>query len=389
MAAVHVLIVPDTFDDLGSPRAADALATGWQEAAPHDRLAVLPASDGGAGFVGALAHSLEGTLEAVVTTDPLGREVPATVLLVPGESGPTAYVEAAQAAGVHLLSDSERNPGRTTSAGVGRLLLAALDLGARRVVVGVGGLGTNDAGAGMLGALGVGDPDRLQRGGAALAGLTLDDLRGLDAARQRFRDVDLVGATDVASPLLGLKGTSAVFAGRIGATEEQAQGLEASLGHFASLVARAHPPRRDLISGEAIRPERAAGAGAGGGVGYALHLLGARLLDGVGALLDAVGFDRLAAASDLVVTGCSTFDWESLQQSVPLGVSGRAQRLGVPTVLVARESVVSRREAMDAGLSGVYSLADAPRGLRAPEDTATVLEALAVRVARTWSPRRS
>jgi glycerate kinase len=389
MAAVHVLIVPDTFDDLGSPRAADALATGWQAAAPHDRLAVLPASDGGAGFVGALARTLGGTLEAVVTTDPLGREVPATVLLVAGESGPTAYVEAAQAAGVHLLSDSERDPGRTSSAGVGRLLLAALDLGARHIVVGVGGLGTNDAGAGLLGALGVGRADRLQRGGAALADLTLDDLRGLDAARHRFRDVDLVAATDVGSPLLGLKGTSAVFAGRIGATEEQAQRLEACLGHFASLVARANPPRRDLLSGEAIRPERAAGAGAGGGLGYALHLLGARLVDGVGALLDAVGFDRLAAASDLVVTGCASFDWESLQQSVPLVVSGRAQRLGVPTVLVARESVVSRREAMDAGLSGVYSLADAPRGLRAAEDTTAVLEALAARVARTWSPRRS
>lgn len=386
---MHVLIVPDSFDDLGSPRAAEAIAQGWRETAPHDLLAVVPASDGGVGFVAAVARSVEGALEAVVTTDPLGRDVPATILLVPGETGPIAYVEAAEAAGLHLLDDTERDPTRTTSAGVGRLLLAALDLGARRVVVGVGGLGTNDAGAALLSTLGVGGPDRLGRGGAALADLTLDDLTGLDAARERFRDVDLVVATDVASPLLGLKGTSAVFARRIGASEEQAQRLEGALGHFASLVARAYPPRRDLLSGEAIRPERAPGAGAGGGVGYALHLLGGRHVDGVDALLDAVGFDALAASSDLVVTGCGGFDWESLQQSVALGVSRRAQRLGVPTVLVAGESVVSRREAMDAGLSGVYTLADAPRRPAPEGDTATRLAVLATRVARTWSPQRS
>lgn len=383
---MRVLIVPDSFDDLGSPRAADVIGTSWAAAAPRDRLVLQPASDGGAGFLAALAHGVEGRLEAVVTTDPLGREVPAAVLLAPGENGPTAYVEAAQAAGLHLLADAERDPTRTSSAGVGRLLLAALDLGARRVVVGVGGLGTNDAGAGLLATLGVGAPDRLGRGGVALADLTMDDLVGLDSARSRFRGVDLLVATDVASPLLGLKGTSAVFAGRIGASEEQAQRLEASLGHFASLVARAHPPRRDLLSGEAIRPERAPGAGAGGGVGYALHLLGGRHVQGVDALLDAVGFDRVASASDLVVAACGTFDWESLQQSVALGVSRRAQRLGVPTVLIAGESVVSRREAIDAGFSGVYTVVGGPHGRSG--GTPDALAALTARVAHTWSPQR-
>ncbi|WP_081793904.1 glycerate kinase [Intrasporangium chromatireducens] len=386
MAGVRVLIVPDSVDDLASPRAADVIGSGWAAAAPRDRLVLQPASDGGAGFLAALAQGVDGRLEAVVTTDPLGREVPAAVLLAPGENGPTAYVEAAQAAGLHLLADAERDPTRTSSAGVGRLLLAALDLGARRVVVGVGGLGTNDAGAGLLATLGVGAPDRLGRGGVALADLTVADLAGLDSARRRFRDVDLLVATDVASPLLGLKGTSAVFAGRIGASDEQAQRLEASLGHFASLVARAHPPRRDLLSGEAIRPERAPGAGAGGGVGYALHLLGGRHVEGVDSLLDAVGFDRAASASDLVVAACGTFDWESLQQSVALGVSRRAQRLGVPTVLIAGESVVSRREAIDAGFSGVYTVVGGPRGPSG--GTSDALAALMARVAHTWSPQR-
>ncbi|MDN5796596.1 MAG: glycerate kinase [Intrasporangium sp.] len=388
---MHVLIVPDRFDALPSPRVAAMLADGWRRTAPHDMLACLPASDGGAGFVGALASGIEGPFEAVVTTDPLGRPVPATILLVPGETGPTAYVEAAQAAGVHLLAADERDPTRTTSAGVGHLLLAALDLGARRIVVGVGGLGTNDAGAGLLAALGVGSPDGLARGGGTLAGLGPDQVGGLDAARERFRTVELVIAADVASPLLGLKGASAVFAGRIGATPAQAQGLEGALGHFAGLLARAYPPRPDLLSGEAIRPERALGAGAGGGVGYALHLLGGRYVAGVEAVLDAVGFDRFAAASDLVVTGCGAFDWESLQGSVPLGVSRRADQFGVPTLLVAGQSVVSRRETMEAGLNGVYTLAgaEAHAQVAVGDGTESRLADLAARVARTWSPTQS
>lgn len=386
---MHVLIAPDSFGDLPSPRAAEAIAAGWSRAAPHDLLAAVPTSDGGPGFVRAVAASAGGRLEAVVTTDPLGREVPATILVVEGEGGPTAYVEAAQAAGLHLLADSERDPARSTSAGVGRLVLAALDLGVRRVVVGVGGLGTNDAGAGLLAELGMGSTERLGRGGAALAGLTLDDVGGLDVARERFRGVDLVVATDVGSPLLGLRGTSAVFAGRMGATDEQAQQLEGALGHFADLVARAHPARTDLLTGESIRLERAPGAGAGGGIGYALQLLGGRQVDGTDAVLDAGGFDRLAEVSDLVVAGCEVFGWESLQGSSALTVSRRAERLGVPTVLIAGESVLSRRELMEAGLSGVYTQADRPG--QAPSgsaDAALKLTSLAARVARTWSPQR-
>lgn len=386
---MHVLIVPDSFAGLPSPRAAEAIATGWSRAAPHDLLACLPTSDGGPGFVHAVASSVRGRLEAVVTTDPLGRQVPATILVAPGEGGPTAYVEAAQAAGLHLLAGPERDPMRTTSAGVGRLVVAALDLGARRIVVGVGGLGTNDAGAGLLAELGVGTAEQLARGGAALAGMALADVRGLGAARERLGAVELVVATDVASPLLGLRGTSAVFAGRMGATDRQAQQLEGALGHFADLVARAHPPRTDLLTGDPIRLERAPGAGAGGGVGYALQLLGARQVDGPDAVLDAGGFDRLAEASDLVVAGCGVFGWESLQASPALTVSRRAERLGVPAVLVAGESVLSRREVMEAGLSGVYT----PVGRRGPgpsgpDDPAGRLTALAARVARTWSPQQ-
>ncbi|MBB2984964.1 glycerate kinase [Terracoccus luteus] len=395
-AAVHVLIAPDRYDGaLSAPEVGAALAAGWERAAPHDVLATVPLSDGGPGLLDALAATLDGTLHAVVTTDPLGREVPASVLVTePGgpTEGPdagrrTAYVEAAQACGLHLLGEAERDPGVASSHGVGPLVEAALELGVLRLVVGVGGAATNDAGAGLLAALGVGTAARLARGGSDLVSVTEADLDGLDAARERLRGVDLVVATDVDAPLLGLKGTSAVHAERRGAAPEQAQSLENALGHFAAVVARVRPPARDLLSGTRLRPEREPGAGAGGGLAFALRLLGGRLVPGVDVVAEAVGLERYLAAADLAVTGLGRFDWESLRGTVCAGVAGAASRHGVPAVVVAGEALVGRREAMAAGLSGVYAVAERPAEVQASRaDPAGALSRRVERVARTWSP---
>ncbi|WP_404387224.1 glycerate kinase [Humibacillus xanthopallidus] len=386
---MHVVIAPDCYTgSLTAGQAADAIAEGWARTAPRDVLSRIPLSDGGPGFVDVLAANLRGEVRAVVTTDPLGREVPATLLLVDDDGGgPTAYLESAQAAGLHLLAPDERDPTRTTTLGVGTLLLAALDAGARRVVIGLGGSGTNDAGAGLLAALGVGPVDRLALGGLALADATEDDLRGLDAARDRLRGTDLVIASDVDSPLLGLKGASAVFGPQKGASELDAQRLENALGHFASIVARVRPPAKDLLSGTLIKPERQPGAGAAGGLGYALHLLGARQVSGVGAVLDAVGFGHVLATADLVVTGEGRFDWQSLRGKVVVGVAEAAVSLGIPAIAIPGQSLVGRREAMTAGLSGVYAVADRPQQVAdALADPVGTLSARAARVARTWSP---
>src|SRR6478736_5047244 len=167
MRPVHVILAPDCYTGtLTAPQAAAAMADGWSRGAPHDALTLVPLSDGGPGFV-----------------DALGREVPATVLLVDEPSGRTAYVESAQAAGLHLLAPDERDPTRTTTFGVGTLVLVAIEAGARRVVVGLGGSGTNDAGAGLLAALGAGPRERLARGGLALGAVDAEDVAGLEAAR--------------------------------------------------------------------------------------------------------------------------------------------------------------------------------------------------------------
>ena len=388
---MHVILAPDCYTgSLTAQQAAAAMAEGWARTAPHDTLTLVPLSDGGPGFVDVLAADLQGEMQAVVTTDALGREVPATILLVDGAAERTAYVESAQAAGLHLLAPDERDPTRTTTFGVGTLVLAALDAGARRVVVGLGGSGTNDAGAGLLAALGVGGPARLARGGLALEAATVEDVAGLDRARDRLAGVDLVIASDVDSPLLGLKGASAVFAPQKGASEEDAQRLENALGHFASLVSRVRPPARDLLTGNLLRPEREPGAGAAGGLGYALHLLGARRVSGVEAVLDAVGFGDLLAGADLVVTGEGSFDWQSLQGKVVVGVAEAAARVGIPAIAIPGQSMVGRRESMAAGLSAVYAVADGPDEVAASlADPSGQLAARTARVARTWSPSTS
>ncbi len=394
---MRVLLAPDCFTGtLTAAQAAQAMATGWAEQAPHDEITTCPLSDGGPGFVDTLASTLEGMLEAVTVTGPLGTPVPAQVLRV----GSTAYLETAQACGLHLVPSELRDPTRTTTLGVGELLLAALDGGADRVVLGLGGSGTNDGGAGMLAALGVGDPALLGRGGGVLADLGPDAFVGLVDLRARVRGTRLVLASDVDVPLLGLQGASAGFARQKGATPEQAQRLEAALGHYADLAVRAlgEDLRPDLLAGASggaaalrrgmTRHTRAAGSGAAGGLGFGLMLLGGHRVPGSQAVLDAVGFDDLLSRTDLVVTGEGSFDWQSLRGKVVSAVAERALAVGVPTIVVAGRVETGRRETTAAGIESTYALAETPEEVaRSMADPVGTLTARVRRVARTWSPK--
>lgn len=390
MRAVHVVIAPDCFTGtLTATQAAEAMAAGWHDTAPGDSLRLLPLSDGGPGFLDVLGNALEGTTVALTVSDPLGREVPAAVLVTGQEGDRTAYVESAQAAGLHLLAADERNPALTSTWGVGQLLRTALAERPRRIVVGLGGSGTNDGGAGMLAALGAGPAQHLARGGGALAAAPDDALAGLLALREELAGVELVIATDVDNPLLGFKGASAVFAPQKGATPEVAQELEAALGRFTEIVARTLPAPTDLLTSAPRRLEREPGAGAAGGLGYALLLLGGHRVSGVQLVLDAVGFADVLAGSELVVTGEGTFDWQSLSGKVAAGVAEAALAAGLPSVVLAGQVLVGRRETMGLGISGTYAVAETPDELDAAMlDPVGTLRARAARVARTWSPAR-
>jgi glycerate kinase len=373
LPVVRVLIAPDCFTGtLSAPQAAEAMATGWRRHAPADDLELCPLSDGGPGFIDVLHAALGGRLLSATVSGPLGEPAPAAVLLV----GDTAYLESAQACGLHLVPAERRDPGLTSTVGVGELMVVAREAGARRIVVGLGGSGTNDAGAGMLAALG--GPARLRGGGAALRGTTAEELASLTGVVESWREVELVVASDVDSPLLGFHGASAGYAEQKGASAEQAQELERSLGDFAAAAVRALPVPAKLAS--------AAGAGAAGGLGFGLLLLGATRTSGAQAVVDHVGLPDRVGAADLVITGEGCFDWQSLRGKVTTAVARAALQVGTPTVVLAGQVRVGRREALSIGVESAYPVARNPAEVRlAFADPAGTLADRAERVARTWS----
>jgi glycerate kinase len=310
----------------------------------------------------------------VTATDPLGRPVGAEVLVT--DDG-TAYVESAMACGLHLLAESERDPRTTTSYGLGLLLTAAVEAGAHRVVVGLGGSATNDGGAGMLTALGAtpldGTGNALPYGGAALAAVA-----ALDGA-PRLRGATLVAATDVDNPLVGLHGASNVFGPQKGATREDVLLLDAALERFAGVL------ERDLPScppGLAQLP----GAGAAGGLGAAILALGGRCESGIGLVSAAIGLDAALDEADLVITGEGSFDHQSLRGKVVAGVAGAARDRGKPCVVVAGRVTTGRREAAAAGVTESFSLVEhfgsVEEAMARPADG---LREIAARLASQWS----
>jgi glycerate kinase len=371
---MRVLVCPDKFaGTISAVAAAEAFAAGWLAEKPGDELVLRPLSDGGPGFGDVLAAALPGAGRlAVATTDPLGRPAEGHVLL----DGGTAYVESAEACGLHLLSEAERDPKHTTSFGLGPLVLAALEVGAREVVVGLGGSATNDGGAGLLAALGAAPLDAggfaLPYGGAALAGCAA--LGGVP----RLREATLVAATDVDSPLLGIRGASAVFGPQKGASRQDVFLLDAALARFAEVLGA-------LPSAPAQLAERP-GAGAAGGLGAAILALGGRVESGIGLVRRLTRLDDEVDRAALVVTGEGAFDEQSLRGKVVAGVANAARDAGVPCVVLAGRVDAGRREAAAIGVSEAHSLVEhfgsVATALARPADG---LRELGQRLARQWS----
>ena len=373
-AAVRVLVCPDKFaGTLSAVDVADAVTDGWLAVAPGDQVTRRPLADGGPGFVDVLHAALGGTRVTVPTWDPLGRPVTGTVLVVDD----IAYVESAQACGLHLLDDAERDPKVTTSYGLGALVAAAAETGVREIVVGLGGSATNDGGAGLLAALGAAPLDdagyALPYGGAALARCSR-----LGAA-PRMRPVRLVAATDVDAPMTGIHGASAVFGPQKGATREDVALLDVALTRFASVLERdvpGCPPAVGTIPG----------AGAAGGIGAALFACGGRPESGIGLVRRLTGLDAALDDCDLVITGEGSFDAQSLRGKVVGGVAGAASERGLPCVVLAGRVETGRREAMAAGVTEMHALVDLfGSDEQARSRPAEGLRTLAGRLARQWS----
>ncbi len=364
---MRVVVAPDKFaGTLSASQAAEAIAEGWRRRAPQDELDLVPMADGGPGFVEVLHASLGGQVHRLQVSGPYDAPVEATFLV----AGGTAYVEAAQACGLQLTPPEQRDPERAHTTGVGELVGAAVDAGASRVVVGLGGSATNDGGAGLLAALGAVSepPDRLGGGPR-----TLDGLAGIDlsAARARLAGVELLAATDVDNPLLGLIGATGTYGPQKGLAEDRVMWVEGVLERFAALT-----DRRTALS---------PGAGAAGGLGYALLVLGARRVPGVDLVAEAVGLADRIGQADLVVTGEGAFDFSSRSGKVPYGVAAVAGRAARPCIALAGRVLVGSREMRALGMESAYAVVDLVGEERALQQPANALADLAERVARTWS----
>ena len=364
---MRVLIAPDKFaGTLSAVEAAEAIAAGWRRRAPDDQLDLVPMADGGPGFVDVLHASLGGDLLAVTVSGPYGDQVPGSVLLCDG----VGYVESAQACGLHLTAEADRRPERASTYGVGQLLLEALDAGAHTVHVGLGGSGTNDGGAGLLAALGAvtTPPDASTGGAQGLAELSSMDLFPV---RERVGDARLVVASDVDNPLLGLTGATNVYGPQKGIVAERLQVVDGWLERLADATDR--------------KVARVRGAGAAGGLGFALMLLGAVRTPGVQVVAEAVGLAERARACELVITGEGAFDFSSRSGKVPYGVAEVAAAALQPCIALAGHVLVGAREMRALGVESAYSVVDLVGEEASYADPAGSLAALAERTARSWS----
>ncbi|MGB3443583.1 MAG: glycerate kinase [Actinophytocola sp.] len=319
---MRVLICPDKFaGTLTARRAARAIASGWRRTAPADDLVLRPLADGGPGFLDVIHPVVGGERVTVRACDPLLRPVRAQLLV----TGDTVYVESAQTCGLHLLSPAELNPMRVSSYGLGVLLGEAVALGAREVVVGLGGSATVDCGAGMLTALGA---VAMDAGGVPLppGGGPLQDCAAVKSLPD-LGSVSLTAAADVAIPLLGPSGAARVFGPQKGASPRAVRALERALATFAGhLTGTAPRCPADLVT--------IPGSGASGGLAAAIMALGGRCVSGAELVWATMGLDDELPGFDLVVTGEGRVDTQTLRGKLPAVVAGAAAARGVPCLVL-------------------------------------------------------
>ena len=371
---MKIVIAPQSFKgSLSAMEAARAIAKGVLAAEPQAEIALVPVADGGDGTLNALVDSTHGQVFRSIVTGPLGRAVEAQWGVM--GDGQTAVVEMAQASGLVLVPFQRRNPLTATTRGTGQIIKEALDKGYSRIIVGLGGSATNDAGAGMAAALGARFLDAqgrpLQEGGAALAQLARIDLSQLHPA---LESAQVIGATDVTNPLCGPTGASAVYGPQKGATPEMVIRLDQALSNFARVA------QEELGRNVSEQP----GAGAAGGLGAGLMAFAkAELRSGIDMVCQLLEFDRHLEGADLVITGEGRADVSTTYNKAPVGVARKAEAHGVPTVVLAGSLGKGHEELYQHGIAGLVCIGDTPMSFeRSLARTEELLAAAAERTMR-------
>lgn len=340
---MNITIAIDSFKgSLSSLDAGRAAEEGIRRVYPSAKVSIRPLADGGEGTVEALIGGMGGEAHKVKVTGPVGKHVWCTYGII--NETKTAVIEMAGAAGITLLSDSDKNPLITTTYGVGEVIRDAIKKGCRRFLVGIGGSATNDGGAGMLQALGYGLLD--SQGQQILFGAcglkVLKKITDEDVLPE-LKDCTFRVACDVANPLCGAQGASAVFGPQKGATPEMITQMDEWLSDYAALAREKFP---------AADSEKA-GTGAAGGLGFAfLTFLNSTLESGVKIVLEETKLAEYVKEADLVITGEGRLDSQTIMGKAPIGVAKTAKAYGKPVIAfsgsVTRDAVVCNEEGIDA-----------------------------------------
>lgn len=320
-----IVLAFDSFKgSLTSDEVAEAFGEGLHEAIPDCTIRKVCIADGGEGTAEALVRTLNGEWVEARVSDPLGRPITARYGVI--DNGETAVIEMAEASGLTLLLEGERNPMKTTTYGTGELMAHAIRRGCRKLLIGIGGSATNDGGTGLLRALGfrfLNKEDKELEGGGEMLGC----IAGIDSSQviEDVWDTQFIVACDVTNPLYGPEGAAYVFAPQKGADEEMVKELDAGLQNYADVM--------KMHNGKDM--SQFPGAGAAGGCGAGLMgLLGARLERGIDMLLDAIHFDETLRGCDLVVTGEGCIDQQTVMGKAPSGVLRAASAQEIPTIAI-------------------------------------------------------
>ena len=342
-----IVVASDSFKgSLTSLQVADSVQKAVQDVCPSCEVVKVNVADGGEGTMEALRQTLGGTVETIPVSDPLDRRMYAGYVIL--DDRRTAVIEMSAASGLPLLQPSERNPMKTSTYGTGEMICDALNKGCRKFLVGIGGSATNDAGMGVLAALGFrfkdADGQILPPVGGSLQKVALIET---DAVHPALSETEFIVACDVTAPLYGPEGAAYVFAPQKGADAKMVEQLDEGLHHFAEVAAEACGVDSSSLQG----------SGAAGGLGYAFRqFLNARLERGVDMVLDAIGFDQIISGADLVITGEGKVDSQTLTGKTPFGVAQRAHRQGIPVVAIGGCVQITSDDAHAAGFAGVYQV---------------------------------
>lgn len=346
----NFILVPDSFKGtLSAIEVCNIMKSSIKNLYKDANIISVPVADGGEGTVDAFLYALGGEKKSVWVSDAFNEQkILAYYAMLKND---IAVIEMAACAGLPLVKD-RLEPDKTTTFGVGELIIDAINNGAKKIILGLGGSATNDGGCGMAAALGVKFKDEQNQEFIPTGG-TLSQIYKIDMNNiySKIKDVEFISMCDVDNPLCGKLGASAVFAPQKGADEDMVKLLDEGLAHLAKII------KRDLH----IEVKDIKGAGAAGGLGAgSIAFLQSKLTKGIDVILDTIKFDELVSKADIVFTGEGKFDSQSLHGKVVMGVANRSQKYKTPVIVVTGAIGENIQEAYNKGITAIFSINKEP-----------------------------